>query len=147
MQEMLHKELQTVWTKLLDEEKQRRCLEEELVKLKKLVSENSDVYNDVSNCRPMVLERWLLLSHFMSAFCVSVVHFIVWQAKRSYIKDSCEEVASALVRPMSFIKSSQSKEAISGRRATIAKIFEEGKYISISCIWIIYFQQISYYIL
>lgn len=70
MQEMLHKELQTVWTKLLDEEKQRKCLEEELVKLKKLVSENSDVNNDVSNCRPMVLERWLLLSHFMSAFCL-----------------------------------------------------------------------------
>ncbi|XXG84773.1 hypothetical protein AAC387_Pa11g0004 [Persea americana] len=90
--EMLHKELQTVWTKLLDEEKQRTCLEEELVKLKKLVSENSDVDND---------------------------------AKRSYIKDSCEEVASALIRPMSFIKSSQSKEAMSGRRAIIAKIFEE----------------------
>lgn len=79
--------------------------------------------------------------------CFCVVYFIIWQAKTSYTKDSFGEVASTLIRPMSFTKSSQSKAAISGRRAAITKIFEEGKVISILCIWIIDLQQISFYIL
>lgn len=80
MQEMLQKELQTVWQKVLDEEKQRKLQEEELLKLKKLVSENSNVDVDVSNYTPMVSQSWLLLllSHFMHAlvFLCCLFHYL-----------------------------------------------------------------------
>ncbi|KAI8563625.1 hypothetical protein RHMOL_Rhmol03G0124000 [Rhododendron molle] len=82
----LAEELNAMRLTLQIQEKQRKAVEAELVRLKKLVPENGDDYED----------------------------------KKSHVK---ENRAKPLVLP----KLNQSRETISGQRATIAKICEEGK--------------------
>lgn len=96
------------------QEKQRKLVEAELVRLKKLVPENGDDY-EVSGS----VLGFLHICHP----CSNGFHFppnCVPQDKKSHMK---ENRAKPLVLP----KLNQSRETISGQRAIIAKICEEGK--------------------
>ncbi|KAF8395265.1 hypothetical protein HHK36_019207 [Tetracentron sinense] len=86
---MLNEELHTVRQNLLNEEKQRKNLEEELDKLKMIVPENDNDFED----------------------------------GKLYMKENRGQGSSRFGTAMSLHKSNQSREAISGRTATIAKIY------------------------
>ncbi|XAR52336.1 Plus-end-directed kinesin ATPase [Bertholletia excelsa] len=79
----LKEELNVVKPSLLAEEKQRKAVETELLKLKKLVARDDD-----------------------------------FEDKKSYMKEN-------VAKPLGLHKSNQSRDTISGQRATIAKICEE----------------------
>lgn len=56
-----------------------------------------------------------------------ISYYYFGQDKKSYVKESIGKESSAFGAPVGLHKSNPSRETISGQRATIAKICEEGK--------------------
>ncbi|KAJ0102491.1 hypothetical protein Patl1_06039 [Pistacia atlantica] len=117
--EKLSEEIQGARQRLLVEEKQRKALEYELVKLKKTAPENEDDFEVKFLC------IFLPSIRFNSDM---VLHYSILQDKKPYAKDYISKGSPGAVTPIGLHRSNPSRDMQSGQRATIAKICDEGKF-------------------
>lgn len=112
---MLNEELQKLTQKLSVEEKQKKYMEDELYKLKKMVADYS---NDIEVGN---LVSWLNY-HILEMCISSFLCFNILQDKSLIMKENNGKVHPGLGNSMSMGKSFQQREAM----PRVSKIFEEG---------------------
>lgn len=106
--------------KLLDEERQRRCLEGEIVKLKKFLIDGNAENGVTSNFFKDLFPTFYILCFFYHPFCCNC--FL--QSKRSHWAENSTSSTLPFENPS---KSHKLRESVSAQKDTISKIFEEGE--------------------